>query len=426
MQTLEPTPRHFPAGLTPRLRRLCVLAGLALALLPPALYYGVSRGQLGHRARARADGLAAPISRLAAQQPRLWRYNLIKVVQATSSQRDVGDLGQVRITDCAGSPLLEGADLRLGGGDGGGPAGWAPVVAYGQVAAWVSVRIDASAERRNMLLIALGSSLMGLLLGLYLYAFPVREVRAQATELERLLEQLAAAEARLSSANSDLQIRVREAVAATRALSERVLSIQEAERQRIARDLHDGLGQQLTALRLTLERSRLGEHERLEDAVTLCADILTALRHAVFDLRPLELDTEEVTEALRATAERFELRTGIATSFRLEGAKVHALPLATGLLRVLQEALTNAARHGQATEIGVRLEIGERQLELTVHDDGCGFLPEAAPRGVGLTSMAERVDYLGGQLAVISAPGAGTTVRVLVPLQPATAAAGQS
>lgn len=417
MANPEPTRRDLHAELTPRLRRLCVLAGLALAVLPPALYHGVSRSQLGHRARARAEGLAGPISRLATRQPQLWRYNLVKVVQATSIHGDGGELGQVRITDCAGATLLDGAALRLGSGDGGGPAGWAPVLAYGHVAAWVSVRIDAGGERRNLLLIALAASLMGLLLGLYLYNFPVRQVRVQATELERLLAQLAAAEALLSSSNTDLQRRVQDAVAATRALSERVLSIQEAERQRIARDLHDGLGQQLTALRLTLERSRLGEQGRLEDAVALCGDILKTLRHAVFDLRPLELDTEEVAEALRATAERFELRTGIATSFRHEGAPLHALPLATGLLRVLQEALTNSARHGQATEIGVRLEVGPERLQMTVRDDGCGFEVGRAPRGVGLTSMAERVDYLGGQLELTSAPGEGTTVRVAVPLR---------
>ena len=206
--------RPLPTGLTARLRRLCVLAGLALALLPPLLYHAISRAQMGEVASHRAHVLARPIARLAAQQPELWRYNLAKVLRATAGQRDVAGLGEVRVTDCAGSDLLTGAAERLGTGVAGGPRRWAPAVAFGRIAAWVAVRVDDSRQRRNLAFIAGGSTVMGLLLAIYLYLLPMRAVRNQAAELERLLGRLAGAERRLSEANIELQERVQAAIAA--------------------------------------------------------------------------------------------------------------------------------------------------------------------------------------------------------------------
>lgn len=411
----EPSKGLTTGGLLARLRRLYVLAAVSVTLFPPAFYYFSSQIGLQEHADAHAAGIAQPIAALAAREPTLWPYNLNKVVLATAIQRESGGLGTVRVTDCAGRELLSDEALHMGSGEGSGPVGWAPVVVFGRLVAWVAVQMDGAAERAHLLTIALGALLLGLGLGLYLHHFPAREVRDQAAVLEDLLGQLRRAEARLSATNTELHARVEEAVAEVRELTERVLTAQENERERIALDLHDGLGQHLTALRLALERVARGDEARIQDALAMCDDTIADLRHAVFGLRPLELRGDGVASALRAAAERFELRTGVAAPFRHEGPEVNSPATARGLLRVLQEAMTNAVRHGGASEIGVRLRVTREQVELQVTDDGGGFDPAARPAGTGLTSMTERLRYLGGELTVEASAGRGTRVVARVP-----------
>jgi signal transduction histidine kinase len=113
------------------------------------------------------------------------------------------------------------------------------------------------------------------------------------------------------------------------------------------------------------------------------------------------------------------VRTGIAASFRLEGAGEPDADAATCLLRVLQEALVNVTRHAQATEVGVTLVLGPGAVELEVSDDGRGFDPAAPAAGSGLRGVRERCALLGGEVRLESAPGDGTRLRVRLPRAPA-------
>ncbi len=421
------------AGLAERFTRrmapVVALVSLLVAFGPPLLYGAFSWQSLQAQASAHAEQVARPMAIVAARQPHLWRYNAIKVVEATSGQRDLQDLGSVQIADCAGAPIFSGRELGLGSGKGGGPTGWAPVVVAGAAVAWVQVSMDGMPLARRTLAIGLGSVAFGGLLVVVLFLFPARVVRGQAAEIERALADVADAEARLVIANADLQRRVEVAVQEVRALSGRVVSIQETERRRIAMELHDGVGQLVTGLRMELDladaeaRARpsggvepeAGSASRRQRAIELCDTIVAEVRNIVRDLRPLELEDAGLEEALRGTTERFEVRSSVVTTFRVEGGPVPEGEIAVCLLRVVQEALNNIGRHAGASEAVVRLNVTPEAVTLSIEDDGVGFEPSGEGAGMGLRNMRERVAFFGGELSVVSAPGQGVRLLASIP-----------
>lgn len=404
-------PRHFARRMLP----LAALAAITVAAVPPISYDLIAMAKLRDQGRLYAGSIAAALGVAAERQPSLWRYNVAKVIQATAPHRKLKDIARVRITDCAGTTLFAPEHLAVGTGTGGGPAGWAAINRGGQAVAFVQVQMDPTDERQRLARIAAASCLIGLLLGLLLFLFPTRVVRRQAQALSETLEQLQLAEARLTQANRELSARVDAAVADVRSLSERVVGVQENERRRIARDLHDGVGQSLTALRIELELAqKSGETARLAEAARTCEEALSELRRVVRDLRPLELESGSLREALHALTERFELRTGVATSLRMSG-EVRSEDTALCVLRILQEALTNVAKHAGAHEVGVTLAAAGGEVRLEVVDDGAGFDPAARSDGAGLPGVRERCAFLGGTVSIESAPGRGTTLRVRLP-----------
>jgi len=361
--------------------------GLAVALGPPAVYTVVGIRLFEEQARSYAAHVASSLRPVVLRQPRLWRYNAGKVVGAAARHRGLPDLASVRITDCSGETLFAPASLAVGSGVTGGPAFWAPVPGRGGILAWVEVRLDPGAHRRTRNLLALASGLLGLILGGVVYLYPARVVRRQATRLQE---------------------------------GRAVVRIQEAERLRIARDLHDGLGQALTALKLSLEAGRqqpASTGRSLTAAATTCDEALEELRRIVHDLRPPDLAVGSVEDVLRAVTERFEVRTGIPVSFRADLPAPPSEELAIALLRVLQEILTNVGKHARASEVGVVLEGSTGAVELTVVDDGVGFEPGALREGAGLRGIHERVAFFGGRIHLSSAPGEGTRLTVNLPLR---------
>jgi PAS domain S-box-containing protein len=221
-------------------------------------------------------------------------------------------------------------------------------------------------------------------------------------------------------------------VADLRDLSRHLESVREEERLRIAREIHDQLGQTLTGLRLEVDW--LAQHaghglpteaEHLDRVATVTTELLGSVRRIAQELRPPLLDDLGLAEALDYHLQEFGARTGLECEFdapdldpALDGAT------ATGLYRVAQEALTNVVRHAQAHRVTVRLSAGVDGVRLSVADDGRGFDPAGAriQRTLGLVGMRERLAALGGELRVVSAPGAGTVVTALIP-RPAAATA---
>ena len=207
------------------------------------------------------------------------------------------------------------------------------------------------------------------------------------------------------------------------ALTRRLVEAEEAERRRIARELHDRVGQNLSALNINLDLA-LGAagasplRQRIEDSVSLVDATLQSIESVMAELRPPLLDEYGLGAALGWYAEEFSRRTGIAVALRDgEDAAAGLRPeAAVALFRIAQEALNNVAKHAGARQVRIELAGEAEEIVMRVADDGAGFDPAAAARGKrwGMKTMRERAEAAGGRLEVDSAPRDGTTVRASV------------
>ena len=241
-------------------------------------------------------------------------------------------------------------------------------------------------------------------------------VRRIGRENERLFEELLGAERRY------------------RGLARAVWTVQEQERRRLARELHDGIGQTLTALKNHLERLAGKAREagsRFADDVAGAAEMAGAAVHDTRELsrllRPPVLDDLGLVPALRWLARTLEESTGLEVRLAVEGelsadgdGERLAPEIETVVFRVVQEALTNALKHSGARSAEVTVEADAAAVRVRVADRGSGFDPDAtfdgAPvSGVGLSGMRDRVELFGGRLDLASAPGEGTEIRLVVP-----------
>jgi signal transduction histidine kinase len=200
----------------------------------------------------------------------------------------------------------------------------------------------------------------------------------------------------------------------------RVVDAQEHERRRIARELHDETGQALTSVLLGL---RLIEEVSpdVRAAVSELRETITAaiqeLRALAVDLRPKALDDFGLGAAIERLADTYSRRTGIAVDVHVAGLS-DRLPedIETALYRIVQESLTNVAKHAGAATASVTVHRRPRVVSIVVEDDGAGFDPTRVTDGLGLTSMRERAELVSGTVRVESRPGGGTTIAVEVPL----------
>jgi signal transduction histidine kinase len=206
-----------------------------------------------------------------------------------------------------------------------------------------------------------------------------------------------------------------------------VTAAQEDERKRIARELHDGLSPFLASVNIRLKacqrllRKGVSEvDEELEGISQLVKDNNQDIRCLIYELRPAALDQLGLVPALREYVRRYQQENRIAVELTVFGDEERLLPaVELALFRVVQEALNNVAKHAQARRVEIKLERGEGEVRVSIADDGRGFVPQEALRGtgLGLLSMRERVEYLGGRFELESAPGEGTKVRAIVPLE---------
>ncbi len=204
-----------------------------------------------------------------------------------------------------------------------------------------------------------------------------------------------------------------------------VTAAQEEERKRMARELHDGLGPALASLNIRLRTVRkllerdahpvAGEIEELAEQTQAC---IRDIRRLIHDLRPVALDELGLVPALREHLARCEREHGLIIEFEADEGERLPASVETALFRIVQESVNNVLRHAQAQHVQVILVRHTAHVELRVADDGQGFdtlLPRSG-RHVGLWSMRERVEQLGGRFEVHSVPGQGTTVTTVVPL----------
>jgi len=214
-------------------------------------------------------------------------------------------------------------------------------------------------------------------------------------------------------------------------LSARLMKAQEEERARLSRELHDEIGQALTAMSINLaevERRLPADlqsplRERLAEASSLVEQTSQRISAMALDLRPTLLDDLGLIPATRWYVNRYSERTGIDVQMEVVGLEERLDPeVETALYRVMQEALTNVARHAGASHVHLRLERKPGSVAARIEDDGCGFetarlVQDASERGAGLVGMRERVALLGGGLVIQSSRGEGTRLSVEIPLQ---------
>lgn len=240
-----------------------------------------------------------------------------------------------------------------------------------------------------------------------------KQVRDRTSELEQRNRQLA-----------DLYGTLQRNERQLRALLERVLRAQEDERKRVSRELHDEIGQALSALTMGLESlehatpeqwtTSVGQVERLRE---LAKETLSDLRRLTVALRPAALDDLGLVPAIRRYAELYLGDAGVDFDVREESTGERFDPsLETVIYRVIQEAINNVARHSHASRVRISLGPVDHTLVATVEDNGVGFDPSISREEVGLEGMRERASLAGGRLTIQSQPGHGTTVRLEIPL----------
>jgi signal transduction histidine kinase len=210
------------------------------------------------------------------------------------------------------------------------------------------------------------------------------------------------------------------------AMSRQLLEVQENERRLLARELHDSVGQELTALslNLTMIRNALPSESvaqlgpRLEDSQRLLEDTTKHLRHVMVTLRPPGLDELGLLAAVKDHAQRVAQRSGFTLMVHGSEPRPRLPPtVEIALFRIVQEALNNTVKHAQATDIAVTVEGTADQVRLCVADNGRGFDPErraaaGTASGMGMTTMRERAEAVGAAFAVQSASGKGTTITI--------------
>ena len=272
----------------------------------------------------------------------------------------------------------------------------------------------------------------------------LRKARKELTLKNRALEQgLLEKNRELEEANRALQEEVHERKQAEeqlkqtnaqlRQLSARLQSIREEERTRIAREIHDVLGQQLTVLKLDiawLHKRLPGEAFTERTAVLLSAvdETLQSVRKLATELRPGVLDDLGLIAAIEWQCREFEARTGIRCSMHTH---IHDLActheISTAVFRIFQETLTNIMRHARASAIRISISIDDDILVLKVNDNGRGITQEeiSNSRSLGLLGMRERISGVGGELRISGEPGRGTMVKLTIPLEPKPGANGK-
>lgn len=219
-----------------------------------------------------------------------------------------------------------------------------------------------------------------------------------------------------------------------RRLSARILEVQEQERTRISRDLHDEVGQSLTAINMNiaalkkaLDGAPAAQVRRMADTQRLIEHTMVTVHNFARELRPAMLDDLGLLPTLRNYVKGFGGRTGLALRLQARGAAdIERLDAERKIVvyRVVQEALNNIVKHAAARRVSIRLSANRHGIALELADDGKGFTPAGdaaaspASERLGLLGLAERVRLVSGEFAVESKPGRGTTVRATIPFKP--------
>ncbi len=394
----------FARGLSARTAPLLVAVIAVVTTSAPTAYYVVRVDELRAQAAQSAEELARRLAREAARRPVLWRYDSAKVAAATQLGYP---LTRTLVRDGDGSEVLtlgQTAD----------PLVWAShrIATGGTV--WVAQSLSAARATAGLLLAPF--FLIGLALAWALWWLPRRALFAAEGRIDALVSDLEALNATLESQVqarlTDLErayARLARSERRLRELSSRAVALQQSERRAIARDLHDGVGQTLTAVRLKLQIA--GSDAR---AMALVDQAIDEVRRALDRLAPAVLDEVGLVSALGRLCETVSETSGLTVHFQGDDVGDVDAAVEATLYRIAQESLHNAVRHAEAHGARLTLQREDGSLVLEIEDDGRGFDTQEQS-GRGLRGMEERAALLGGRWSLRSEPGRGTHVRVELP-----------
>lgn len=380
------TPLHLTTWFRARMLPLVAATGLVVATAAPGAFYLRERWDLVVGARLSAARVADVLRGEIEQRPQLWCYGAVKLGERLSA----AGLGQAPLRVVDGDGAVVPIDLDVSAAPRWPLWGKVEVAVDGRRAATVWIAADQRPLVASTAELAFAFALLALGLGVVLYQLPVRAIARAERRIANLLGRLA-------------------------------LTLQEEDRRRIARDLHDGAGQAITAARLELSALKSqGFPQPLLDKIAHQLDeALDEVRRSTQALAPPALAELGLGRALERHCEAFSDAAGLAVSCDV-GADLPPLgaDVETACYRIVQEALTNTARHAGATRAWVRLGSRDgRSLTLEVGDDGAGIsLGDAPSDGHGIEGIRERARLLGGEVALASAAGRGVQIEVTIPL----------
>ena len=433
---MRPGPLSFRVRLALTMSALILLIAAAIYLYLPRKLEDEAIALISHKAETLAQLTAFTI------HPAIYFHDRAALDEALSGTRRDKDVAYVIVRDPGGRTLASVHPERETGANGVSRDGMlyeivTPIGDGGRELARLHIGMSLARLNRELaeMRIAIGllsafilaAGLIAAALVSNLLTRPLREVAAGARRLAagQLGHRVPAGRGdeigQLAAAFNDMAARIAERDASLRQLSRRLLSVQEQERVRIAREVHDELGQALTAMKIDLQQ--LGRrHGQLQEPLAGIArtidETVDIVRRIAADLRPAILDDLGIAAALEQQLRRLRESTGIRTTLTVpEEPEIDMLTGAT-FYRIAQEALANVVRHAEATAVEISLVLEEGAAVLTIRDNGRGMPREKAddPNSLGLLGIRERAELLGGSVAIDSLPGEGTTVVATLPL----------
>jgi signal transduction histidine kinase len=368
-----------------RMIPLVVLATLAVAATTPLAYWIQKEREMLAHARSDANRVAQIIREAALQRPRLWRYDAQKLAERIAAE-GLGLASTIVVRDDRGASVPIHSMEKHGGFT---DRLWCleNVVIGERNVATVWIGMSRSPQRTGATKLAMVSVLFALMLGVALYLLPVSIVSKAERRVKEMIAKLAE-------------------------------TLADNERRRIARDLHDGVGQLLTAARLhlaTLKKNPEGDFD-MDGIAKHIDDALQEVRRSTRALMPLALEEQSLEQAIESMCDTMASTSEIHIHCQIGPLLEKATPAAEAVCyRVAQEALGNIVRHASAGNAWVRMKTTATDLELMVEDDGQGIGPNACT-GIGTISMHERVSLLDGTIQINKRETGGVCIEVRIPL----------
>ncbi len=429
--------RTWQTSLTYRLGRtvlpLSAVAALLLALSAPVAWFALKYGELTLRAQGTAARVAAELGQFVHESPRLWPYNTPKISQRMQSLLSLDADTYIAVVGPGGDSAYERDPQD-------GPYLWhlETLSTAGGTGGWVVVGVSAGKFLATALTLLAGFGLLGGVVAGLLFMLPMKAMRSTEEQLSTTLGSLSEAQERLRGINEELELRVREKTQglvdahdqltaqqeALQRLAASLYNAQEEERHRIAADLHDSVGQMLTAIRVNLETAERMQEEGsdgaplgplLQHTSDLVNQTTDSIRQAIHLLEPPQMQEGGLRRALKALDRQFEL-TPYEMVVDDSGLPEERLPATVEALafRIVQEALNNALRHGGADVVRLRLDVREGVFLVVVEDNGSRGR-QVYKEGHGLASLRDKVQLLGGQFKVEPLPN-GHAVAASIPI----------